>query len=238
MSDFINISNTNKYNLKKDIIYLNNFFFEQNLRLKLKFEHNKGFQLDGYEWHLRFITAIIIIKLISKDKKILLTNDKVLTYIYKKIEIIMINIGYKKYYDDQLIWFLTIHVWKIKLNFFLEKDEQIEFNLNLSIKKEVEHFRLIIAKEFAIEFDKFETNYFNFICLLNIKVDSQLFPNITSEISNITQKIFSFITYEYQVSLYSNTFKSIWIVFLVIIDLNYNLIIIVILVLPWMILLK
>ncbi|WP_342266431.1 hypothetical protein [Spiroplasma endosymbiont of Villa modesta] len=120
----------------------------------------------------------------------------------------MINIGYKKYYDDQLIWFLTIHVRKIKLNFFLEKDEQIEFNLNLSIKKEVEHFRLIIAKEFAIEFDKFETNYFNFICLLNIKVDSQLFPNITSEISNITQKIFSFITYEYQVSLYSNTFKS------------------------------
>ncbi len=204
----INISNTNKYNLKKDIIYLNNFFFEQNLRLKLKFEHNKGFQLDGYEWHLRFITAIIIIKLISKDKKNLLTNDKVLTYIYKKIEIIMINIGYKKYYDDQLIWFLTIHVRKIKLNFFFEKDEQIEFNLNLSIKREVEHFRLIIAKEFAIEFDKFETNYFNFICLLNIKVDSQLFPNITSEISNITQKIFSFITYEYQVSLYSNTFKS------------------------------
>ncbi|WP_281749191.1 hypothetical protein [Spiroplasma ixodetis] len=185
----INISNTNKYNLKKDIIYLNNFFFEQNLRLKLKFEHNKGFQLDGYEWHLRFITAIII-KLISKDKKNLLTNDKVLTYIYKKIEIIMINIGYKKYYDDQLIWFLTIHVRKIKLNFFLEKDEQIEFNLNLSIKREVEHFRLIIAKEFAIEFDKFETNYFNFICLLNIKVDSQLFPNITSEISNITQKTF------------------------------------------------
>lgn len=43
----INISNTNKYNFKKDIIYLNNFFFEQNLRLKLKFEHNKGFQLDG-----------------------------------------------------------------------------------------------------------------------------------------------------------------------------------------------
>lgn len=65
----INISNTNKYNLKNDIIYLNNFFFEQNLRLKLKFEHNKGFQLDGYEWHLRFITAIIIIKLISKEKK-------------------------------------------------------------------------------------------------------------------------------------------------------------------------
>ncbi len=204
-----NISNTNKHNLKKDIVYLNNFLANQNLRLKVKFEHNKGFRLVGYEQHLRFITAIIIIERIGKDENLFLTDDKVLTYIYKKIKIIMINIGYKKYYDEQLIWFLTINVRRIKLNFFLEKNNEIEFSLSLNVKKEIKEFILIIAKEFDIKFDQFETNYFNFVCLLNIKVDIQLFPNITSEIDNITQKIFSFITCQYQVPLYWNVFKSI-----------------------------
>lgn len=205
-----NINNTNKYNLKKDVVYLNNFLVNQNLRLTLKFEHNKGFRLIGYEQHLRFITAIIIIiKRIGEDENLFLTDDKVLAYIYKKIKIIMINIGYKKYYDEQLIWFLTINVRRIKLNFFLEKNNEIEFSLNLNVKKEIKEFMLIIAKEFDIKFDQFETNYFTFFCLLNIKVDNQLFPNITSEVDNITQKIFSFITCEYQVPLYSNVFKNI-----------------------------
>lgn len=206
----INTINTNKYNLRKDIIYLNNFLVEQNLNLKLKFEHNKGFRLIGYEQHLRFITAIFIIKLIGKDKNLPLTNDKVLTYIYKKIEIIIINSGYKKHYhEQQLIWFLTIIVRRIKFNFFLEKNRQIEFKLNLNIKKEVKALMLMITKEFDIEFDEFEISYFNFICLLNIKIDSQLFPDITSKINSITQEIFSFITCEYQIILYVNIFKNI-----------------------------
>lgn len=205
----INISNTNKHNLKKDIVYLNNFLVNQNLRLKLKFEQNKGFRLIGYEQHLRFITAIIIIKRIGEGENLFLTDDKILTYIYKKIKIIMINIGYKKYYDQQLIWFLTINIRRIKLNFFLEKNNEIEFNLSLNVRTEIKKIMLIIAKEFDIKFDEFEINYFNFVCLLNIKVDNQLFPNITSEIDNVTQKIFSFITWEYQVPLYSNLFKNI-----------------------------
>lgn len=204
----INVTNTNKHNLKKDVIYLNNFLVKQNLNLKLKFEYNKGFKLVGYEQHLRFITAIFIMKFIDKQQNLSLTNDKVLTYIYKKIEIIMINGGYKKTYDEQLVWFLTIIVRRIKFNFFLEKNDQLELNIDLNIKREIKKFMLVVAKEFDIEFDQFESNYFHFVCLLNIKVTSQLFPNIALEINTITQKIFSFIVCKYQLIL-SNVFNEI-----------------------------
>lgn len=212
---FSNLTNISKSNLKRDIVNLNNFCFGHRLKIHLQFKQNKGFKLVGCEQHLRFIATSIIMKLCNYYNNFPLIVDKILTYTYQTIKSLMISSGYKKYYNEQLAWFLAVAVRRIKFNFFLEKNKFFPFNIKINIKNQINNLMLIIAKEFNIKFDDFETNYFNFMALLNIKINNKLFPEIITEIKKITYNIFSFMTSKYQISLVSNISQKVLITFLI-----------------------
>ncbi|WP_342276514.1 HTH domain-containing protein [Spiroplasma endosymbiont of Nebria brevicollis] len=139
-----NITSANMYTLKKDIISLNNFLDNHNLNVKLEFKTNLGFKLIGCEQNLLFITTIMTIN--SNKELPSSLNEKSLTYIYESIKTLIINSGYKKYYNEQLIWFLTIAIRRMKFNYFLTKNMLIKFNVPKIIKKDIDNLLTLIVR--------------------------------------------------------------------------------------------
>ncbi|WP_308149609.1 HTH domain-containing protein [Spiroplasma sp. AdecLV25b] len=202
-----NITSANMYILKKDIISLNNFLDTHNLNIKLEFKTNLGFKLIGCEQNLLFITTIMTINSNKEFSSSL--NEKSLAYIYQTIKTLIINSGYKKYYNEQLIWFLTIAIRRMKFNYFLTKNMLIKFDVPKIIKKDIDNLLTLIVKQFDIKLDTFAEYYLNLVFLINVRTDNGLFPEVMLKINKITDEIFLFITNNYQIRLYSNIFKQV-----------------------------